>query len=78
MKQVPRGTKCMNYFYFADYEILIGDSLRVWGHTTLTYRVDDSLVFDPAEVVARIQQQAADSHGVGRAQVRIRALNRLA
>ncbi len=63
--------------YFADYEIQVGDRFRVWGQTTLVHCIAPGTELDPAEVLARIQQQAADAHGVKRAEVRVRALNRL-
>lgn len=65
------------FCYFADYEIQIGDRFRVWGQTTLVHRIAPGADLDPAEVLARVQQQAADAHGVKRLEVRIRALNRL-
>ena len=74
----PDRLAVIRYCYFADYEILMGDRLRVWGQTTVVYRVGTADDFDPAEVVNRIQQQAADAHGVKHAEVRIRSLNRLA
>ena len=63
--------------YFADYEIQVGDRFKVWGQTTLVHCIAPGADLDPAEVLARIQQQAADTHGVRRSEVRIRALNRL-
>jgi len=67
----------MRYCYFADYEIQMGDRLRVWGQTTLVHVIPESAALDPAQVLARIQQQAADAHGVRPCEVRVRALNRL-
>lgn len=66
-----------SYCYFADYEVLTGDRFKIWGHTTLTYRVDSPEQFDPATVVARVQQQAAEAHQVDRSEIRIRSLSRL-
>jgi len=47
------------------------------GQTTLTYAVNQPEDFDPRVLLARIQQQAADAHGVAKSEVRIRTLNRL-
>lgn len=66
----------MRYCYFADYEVQLGDRLRIWGQTTLVHDVPEGAL-DPAIVLARIQQQAATAHGVRPVEVRIRALNRL-
>jgi hypothetical protein len=63
--------------YFADYEIQMGANLKVWGQTTLVHRVEPGADLDPADVLARVQQQAAHAHGVRRSQVRVRALNRM-
>ena len=65
------------YYYFADYEVLMGDRYRTDGQTTLTYAVNQPEDFDPRVLLARIQQQAADAHGVAKSEVRIRTLNRL-
>jgi hypothetical protein len=67
----------MRYCYFADYEVWMSERLRVWGQTTLVHEVEDSQALDPAQVLQRIQQQAADAHGVRPGEVRVRALNRL-
>lgn len=67
----------MRWCYFADYEILIGGKLRVWGHSTLAYRVEDAATFDPADLLRRMRQQVADEHGVECNEVRIRSLSRL-
>lgn len=67
----------MRYCYFADYEIQMGDRLRIWGQTTLVHALPEDVPLDPAEVLARVQAQAADAHGVRPAEVRVRALNRL-
>lgn len=56
---------------------MLSDSLRVWGQTTLVYQAEDPEKFDPAEVLASIQRQAAEAHCVDAADVRVRALNRL-
>lgn len=64
-------------FYFADYEILLGGKFKVWGQATLAYAVDDPQAFDPADLLQKIRQQAADSHGVASDEVRIRSLSRL-
>jgi len=67
----------MRYCYFADYEIRMSERLRIWGQATLVHEIDDHAALDPAAVLHRIQQQAADAHGVRPGEVRIRALNRL-
>ena len=67
----------MRWCYFADYEILIGGKLRVRGQSTIVYRVDDAMRFDPAALLRRMRQQVADEHGVERDEVRIRSLNRV-
>lgn len=67
----------MRYCFFADYEIQMGDRLRVWGQTTLVHALAADVELDPADVLARIQRQAADAHGVRPCEVRVRALNRL-
>ena len=54
----------MRYCYFADYEIQVGDRLRVWGQTTLVHETAGDAALEPADVLARIRTQAADSHGV--------------
>lgn len=74
MSAPDRSTR---YCYFADYEILLGDHFKVWGQTTLVHNVALGTDLDPAEVLSRVQQQAADAHGVKRSEVRIRTLNRL-
>ena len=51
-----------HYYYFADYEILVGGRYVVWGQSTLDYA--PTAAFDPAEVLERILRQAADAHGV--------------
>lgn len=66
-----------SYCYFADYEIQMGDRFHTRGHVTLIYRIDSTEQFDPAVVIERIRQQAADENDVNPARVRIRALNRL-
>lgn len=67
----------MRWCYFADYEILIGGKLRVWGQSTIVYSVVDASTFDPADLLRRMRQQVADEHGVERDEVRIRSLNRV-
>ncbi|MGO1068170.1 hypothetical protein [Lysobacter sp. CA199] len=66
-----------HYFYFADYEILVGGRFIVWGQTTLDYAPAEPAAFDPAELLDRIRQQAANEHGVERDEVRVRNLSRL-
>lgn len=66
-----------HYFYFADYEILVGGRFIVWGQTTLDYVPDESGGFDPAELLDLIRQRAANEHGVERGEVRVRNLSRL-
>ena len=65
------------YCYFADYEIFMGERVRMWGQTTLDYRVEHPVDFDPAQVLALIRERAAEAHGVGCTDVRVRALHRL-
>lgn len=67
----------MRYCYFADYEILMSERLRIWGQTTLVHEIPADAMLDPADVLLRIQAQAADAHGVHPAEVRVRSLNRL-
>lgn len=67
----------MRYCYFADYEILMSERMRIWGQTTLVHELDENAALDPADVLHRIQRQAAETHGVHPAEVRVRALNRL-
>ncbi|KRA20319.1 MULTISPECIES: hypothetical protein [unclassified Lysobacter] len=64
-----------HYYYFADYEILVGGRFIVWGQCTLDYA--PTTPFDPAEVLQRIRRQAADAHGVESAEVRVRNVSRL-
>lgn len=64
-----------HYYYFADYEILVGGRFIVWGQSTLDYA--PTAAFDPAEVLTRIRRQAADAHGVECAEVRVRSVSRL-
>ncbi|ALN90927.1 MULTISPECIES: hypothetical protein [Lysobacter] len=66
-----------HYFYFADYEILVGGRFIVWGQTTLDYAPAEPGAFDPAELLNRIRSQAANEHGVERDEVRVRNLSRL-
>lgn len=66
-----------HFFYFADYEILVGGRFVVWGQSTLDYAVERPDAFDPAELVARIKHDAARAHGVADDEVRIRTLSRL-
>ena len=65
------------YCYFADYEIMAGHRYRTWGQTTLVYQPADPEDFDPAEIIAQLRQQVADTHGVHRSDVRIRNLSKL-
>ncbi|HEY0505525.1 MAG TPA: hypothetical protein VGD42_18725 [Lysobacter sp.] len=67
----------MRYCYFADYEIQMGDRLRVWGQATLVHETAADAALDPARVLERVRQQAADEHGVRACEVRVRALHRL-
>ncbi|MGO4779985.1 hypothetical protein AB4084_31380 [Lysobacter sp. 2RAB21] len=67
----------VHYFYFADYEILVGGRFIVWGQTTLDYAPAEPGAFDPAELLNRIRAQAANEHGVERDEVRVRNLSRL-
>lgn len=66
-----------HYFYFADYEILIGGRFIVWGQATLDYAPAAPGAFDPAELLNLIRQRAANEHGVERDEVRVRNLSRL-
>ncbi|MGO4259495.1 hypothetical protein [Lysobacter sp. TAB13] len=52
----------VHYFYFADYEILVGGRFIVWGQTTLDYAPAEPGAFDPAELLNRIRAQAANEH----------------
>jgi len=74
MSEPEPGTRLC---YFADYEIQMGDRFKLSGQTTLVYGVGPGADLDPADLLSRIQQQAADTHGVKQSEVRIRALNRL-
>lgn len=67
----------MRYCYFAEYEIQMGDRLRVWGQATLVHALPAEAELDPADVLARIRKQAADTHGVHPGEVRVRAIHRL-
>lgn len=67
----------MRYCYFADYEIQMGERLRVWGQATLVHEIPDDAALDPADVLLRIRGQAADSHGVRPGEVRVRSIYRL-
>ena len=64
-----------HYYYFADYEILVGGRYVVWGQSTLDYV--PAAAFDPAEVLERIRREAADAHGVDCSEVRVRSVSRL-
>lgn len=66
-----------HYFYFADYEILVGGRFIVWGQTTLDYAPAGPGGFDPAELLNLIRLRAANEHGVERGEVRVRNLSRL-
>ncbi|MGO4223049.1 hypothetical protein AB4Y64_14500 [Lysobacter sp. TAF61] len=67
----------MRYCYFADYEIQLGDHLRVWGQATLVHTVAPGGELDPADVLTAIRRQAAGAHDVKPAQVRVRTVSRL-
>lgn len=67
----------MRYCYFADYEIQMGDRLRVWGQATLVHDVADDAALDPAQVLQRVREDAAGEHGVRACEVRVRALHRI-
>ncbi|MFC5595667.1 hypothetical protein [Lysobacter niastensis] len=67
----------MRYCYFADYEIQMGERLRIWGQATLVHEIPEGGALDPEIVLARVRQQAATAHGTRPCEVRIRALNRL-
>jgi len=64
-----------HYYYFADYEILVGGRYVVWGQSTLDYAPAGA--FDPAQVLERLRRQAAEAHGVDCAEVRVRSVSRL-
>jgi len=67
----------MRYCYFADYEVQVGDHLRIWGQATLVHETAGNAALDPADVLARIRAQAADQHGVRPGEVRVRSIQRL-
>ncbi len=62
----------MRYCYFTDYEIQMGDRMRVWGQATLVHEVADDTALDPEHVLQRIRAKAADEHGVRPGDVRVR------
>lgn len=62
--------------YFADYEIYAMGEVVAWGQITLDCGgVGKAL--DPAELIRRLRQAAADQHGVDFGEVRLRQVCRL-
>lgn len=63
--------------YFVDYEVWVGGQAIAWGQLIQAGPPGDPLPGADAAWLHDLQQRAADRHGVGAAEVRIRTLARL-
>lgn len=62
--------------YFADYEVYVMGEAVAWGQITLGCAAD-AANRDPAGLIRRLRQAAADQHGVDPGEVRLRQVCRL-
>lgn len=62
--------------YFADYEIYAMGEAIAWGQIALGCAADDA-GRDPAALIRRLRQAAADQHGVAPGEIRLRQVCRL-
>ncbi|KAF1706909.1 hypothetical protein [Pseudoxanthomonas sacheonensis] len=66
-----------DHHYFADYEVWNSGLAVAWGQVALTYRVNENVRFDPAELLAMVRQRAASAQCVEPFEIRVRSLTRL-
>ena len=62
--------------YFADYEVYAMGEAVAWGQITLGCATE-AANRDPAGLIRRLRQAAADQHGVDPGEVRLRQVCRL-